>query len=158
MEITLKLKPFYVLTSVVALSASLLTSAYGQTVEVKDGWVRASVPGQGATGAFMKITAKDGARLVGVASPAAGVAQVHEMAMGGGIMRMREVVGGLDLPAGKTVELKPGGFHLMLMDLRAALPKNSTVALTLTLKDTKGQQSQMELTLPVRVIANEHPH
>lgn len=154
----MKIKPFHLVTRALALSASLLSCAYGQTVEVKDAWVRASVPGQSATGAFMKITAKDGARLVGVASPAAGVAQLHEMTMDGGIMRMREVLGGLDLPAGKMVELKPGGFHLMLMDLTAALPKNSSVAMTLTLRDAKGQHSQLELKVPVLMSTNEHRH
>jgi copper(I)-binding protein len=73
----------------------------------------------------MSITAKDGARLVGASSPVAGVAEVHEMKMDGDVMKMRAVEGGLELPAGKTVELKPGGYHVMLMDLKAPLPKDS---------------------------------
>lgn len=124
-----------------------------QSVEVKDAWARTSVPGQKATGAFMKITAKDGAKLVAASSPAAGMAEVHEMKMDGDIMKMRAVTGGLDLPAGKTVELKPGGFHIMLMDLKAALPKDSTVPLTLVFKDAKGVESKVELKVPVDVAA-----
>ena len=133
-----------------ALIASLACSSlYAQSVEVKDAWVRIAVKGQQATGAFMKITAKDGAKLVSVSSPAAGVSEIHEMKMDGDIMKMRAVQGGLDLPAGKTVELKPGGYHVMLMDLKAALPKDSTVPLTLVFKDAKGVESKVELKLPV---------
>ena len=118
-------------------------------VVVKDAWVRTSVPGQQATGAFMTLTAKNGVKLVSLSSPAAGVAEVHEMKMEGDIMRMRAVAGGLDLPAGKTVELKAGGYHVMLMDLKAALPKDSTIALTLVFKDAKGAESKLELKVPV---------
>lgn len=128
-------------------------SVFAQTVEVKDAWARTSVPGQKATGAFMKLTAKDGAKLVAISTPAAGVAEVHEMKMDGDVMKMRAVPGGLDLPAGKTVELKPGGYHVMLMDLKAALPKDSTVPLTLTFKDAKGVESKLELTVPVATVA-----
>ncbi|MDO8700021.1 MAG: copper chaperone PCu(A)C [Rhodoferax sp.] len=136
-----------------ALMAALACgTAHAQTVDVRDAWVRASVQGQMATGAFMKITAKDGARLVGVMSPVAGVAEVHEMKMEGDIMKMRAMPA-LDLPAGKTVELKPGGYHLMLMDLKATLPKDSTVPLTLVFKDAKGAESKVELKVPVSITA-----
>ena len=138
----------------IALIAALASaSAFAQTVEVKDAWVRTSVPGQKATGAFMKITAKEGSKLVSASSPAAGVAEVHEMKMEGDVMKMRAVVGGLDLPAGKTVELKSGGYHVMLMDLKAALPKDSTVPLTLVFKDAKGVESKVELKVPVAAMA-----
>lgn len=129
------------------------TALYAQTVEVKDAWVRTSVQGQKATGAFMNITAKDGAKLVAVSSPVAGVAEVHEMKMEGDVMKMRAVAGGLDLPAGKTVELKPGGYHVMLMDLKATLKKDSTVPMMLTFKDAKGVESKVELKLPVSTVA-----
>ena len=113
-----------------ALIAALTCgAAYAQSVEIRDAWIRTSVPGQKATGAFMKITAKDGTKLMGASSPAAGVAQVHEMKMEADVMKMRAVTGGLDIAAGKTVELKPGGYHLMLMDLKAALQKDSTCLL-----------------------------
>ena len=135
--------------SLALIAALACGTVYAQGVEIKDAWVRASVPGQKATGAFMKITAKDGVKLIGVSSPAAGVAEVHEMKMEGDVMRMRAVAGGLDIPAGKTVELKPGGYHLMLMDLKAALPKDGTVPLTLLFKDAKGVESKVELKAPV---------
>ena len=138
------------LTLLAALSCS---ASYAQTVEVKDAWARSSVPGQKATGAFMKITAKDGAKLVGASSSAAGIVEVHEMKMEGDVMKMRAVAGGLDLPAGKTVELKPGGYHIMLMDLKAALSKDSSLALTLLIKDAKGVESKLELKVPVATTA-----
>ena len=123
--------------------------ATGATVDVRDAYVRQSVPGQSGTGAFMKLTSQAGTRLVGVSTPAAGVAEVHEMKMEGDTMKMRAVPGGLDLPAGQTVELKPGGYHVMLMDLKAALPKGASVPLTLRFEDAKGTRSSLELKLPV---------
>ena len=148
-------------TKTLIIAAALLAgTAYAQTVDVKDAWVRTSVPGQKATGAFMKLTAKDGAKLVAASSPVAGVTEVHEMKMEGDVMKMKAVAGGLDLPAGKTVELKPGGYHVMLMDLKAALPKDSTIPLTLVFKDAKGVESRLELKVPVTAapMAAAHKH
>jgi hypothetical protein len=142
------------LVSAMTLAAATLSAfAAGEAVEVQNAWARATVKGQMATGAFMTLTAKDGTKLVGAASPAAGVAQVHEMKMDGGVMKMAEVKGGLELPAGKAVELKPGGYHVMLMDLKAPLVKDSTVPVTLTFKDAKGVESKLELKVPVAMAA-----
>ncbi|WP_372825577.1 copper chaperone PCu(A)C [Polaromonas sp.] len=135
--------------AMLALSAGMVSA---QTIEVKNAWVRTAVPGQSGTGAFMTLTAKDGAKLVGVSTPVADVAEVHEMKMENDIMRMRAVPV-LDLPAGKAVQLKPGGYHVMLMALNQALPKGATVPLTLTFKDAKGQESKVELKLPVAASA-----
>ena len=137
----------------IALALASSAALAQQAVEVKDAWVRTSVQGQMATGAFMKITARENTRLVSVSRPVAGVAEVHEMKMDGDIMKMRAVVGGLDLPAGKAVALTPGGYHVMLMDLKAALPKDSTVPLTLVFKDARGVESRLELKLPVATAA-----
>jgi len=133
--------------------------ALAQVAEVKDAWARASVPGQMTTGAFMKITAKETVKLVAGSSPKAGVVEVHEMKMDGNVMKMRAVAGGLDLPAGKTVELKPGGYHVMLMDLKGPLAKDSQVPLTLVFKDAKGVESKLELKVPVQASAPQtHQH
>ena len=153
---TLTLKTLATVASLVALafgSAAVQAQTQAQTVSVKDAWVRTSVQGQKATGAFMSITAKGGSKLVSASSPVAGVAEVHEMKMDGDVMKMRAVSGGLDLPAGKQIDLKPGGYHIMLMDLKAALPKDSMVPLTLVFKDTKGVESKLELKVPVAAIA-----
>ena len=129
-----------------------LVAAADESVKVTGGWVRSTVPGQKGSGAFMKITAKDGARLTGVSSPVAGVAEVHEMKMEGDVMKMRAVPV-LDIPAGGTVELKSGGYHLMLMDLKQALTVGSTVPVTLVFRDSKGAESRVELKLPVAAAA-----
>jgi hypothetical protein len=110
-------------------------------VEVKGAWVRATVQGQKATGAFMRSppkTAPPGARRV-----AGG--RRHRSARDEDGRRRHEDARrpGLDLPAGKTVELKPGGYHVMLMDLKAPLAKDSTVPLTLVFKDAKGAESKL---------------
>lgn len=142
-----------------AVAATLLsTAALAQTVEVKGAWARATVQGQKASGAFMQLTAKDKAQLVSVSSPVAGVAEVHEMKMDGDVMKMRAVQGGLELPAGKAVDLKPGGFHVMLMDLKTPLVKDTTVPLTLVFKDSKGVEFKTEINVPVSLAAPAGAH
>jgi len=137
------------LIAALALSGA---SLHAQTIDIKDAWIRSSVHGQMATGAFMKITAQDSAQLVAAASPVAGVVEVHEMKMDGDVMRMRAVPA-LALPAGKTVELKPGGYHIMMMDLKTALKSDTVVPLTLTFKDAKGVERTMVLQVPVQAMA-----
>ena len=133
----------------VALTTVCAINAFAQNVTVTDAWARATVQGQKATGAFMKITAKDNVKLVGVSSPVAGVAEIHEMKMDKDVMKMSALPNGLELPAGKAVELKPGGYHVMLMDLKAPLAKDTTVPLTLTLQDAKGVKSTVALKVLV---------
>ena len=120
--------------------------APAQPVQVAGAWVRSTVPGQKGTGAFMQITARQGLRLVGVTSPLAAVSEVHEMKMEGDVMRMRQI-SGVDLPAGVAVELKPGGYHVMLLDLKQPVLPNSTVPLTLLFKDARGVESKLDLSV-----------
>ena len=135
------------------LAAALWTGhALAQNVEVKDAWARATVQGQKASGAFMTLTAKTDTTLVGVASSVAGLAQVHEMKMDGNVMQMRPLPEGLRLPAGKAVALT-GGFHLMLMDLKVPLQKDTTIPVTLRFKDAKGVESTLDLKVPVSTSA-----
>ncbi|MEQ1658969.1 MAG: copper chaperone PCu(A)C [Hylemonella sp.] len=138
--------------ALIAALALIAGAVHAQTVEVREAWVRSTVPNQKSSGAFMKLTAKEGTRLIGADSPVAGITEVHEMKMEGDVMKMR-AVSALELPAGKTVELKPGGYHVMLMDLKTALKKDSTIPLTLLFKDAKGVESKVEVQLPVRGMA-----
>ncbi|MFN9726364.1 copper chaperone PCu(A)C [Acidovorax sp.] len=131
-----------------AACASAPAWAQSAAVKVDGAWARASVQGQKATGAFMRLTAQDATRLVRAESPAAGVTEVHEMKMEGDVMKMRAVPA-LELPAGKTVELKPGGYHVMLMDLKAPLAKDTAVPLTLVFQDAKGAESRLTISVPV---------
>jgi copper(I)-binding protein len=130
------------------LGAFLALPTWAQ-VKIDEPWARATVPGQKATGVFMKLTASQASQLVGVSSPVASVAEVHEMKMDGNVMKM-SAVPAIDLPAGKSVSLQPGGYHVMLMDLKAPLAKDSSISLTLKFKDSKGVLSQQELKLPVK--------
>jgi periplasmic copper chaperone A len=143
-------------TGAVSILFILSAAVMAQTVDVQGAWTRATVQGQKATGAFMKLTAKEGAKLVSASSPVAGVVEIHEMKMEGDVMKMRAIPGGLDLPAGKAVELKPGGYHVMLMDLKTSLVKDTTVPLTLVFKDVKGVESKTELKVPVATAAPAH--
>lgn len=120
-------------------------------VSVEDAWVRATVPQQKATGAFMKLNAAKDTRLVSVTSPASPVVEVHEMAMQDNVMRMRQVPG-VELPAGKTIELKPGGYHIMLMDLPQQMKAGETVPLTLVFEGKDGKRESLEVQAPVRPV------
>lgn len=141
------------IASLIFIAATAAASVQAQTVDIKDAWARATVQGQTATGAFMTLTSRSPAKLVGVSSPVAGVAEVHEMKMDGNVMKMRAVSGGLDLPSGKPVSLAPGGYHLMLMDLKLPLKTGTTIPLTLVFKDARGQESRTELKVPVATAA-----
>ena len=124
-----------------------------QTITISNAWARATVQGQKATGAFMTVTSKENAKLVAVSSPVAGIVEIHEMKMEKDVMKMSALPNGLDLPAGKAVELKPGGFHIMLMDLKLPLNKDVAVPLTLTFQDASGKKSQQVVQVPVSVQA-----
>ncbi len=92
-------------------------------------------------------------------SPIAAFGQVHEMRMDANIMKMRALKEGLELPAGKTVELKPGSFHVMLMDLKMPLLSGTTVPVTLAFVDVKGIESTVDLTVPVNAMTHvEYTH
>ena len=140
-------------TFVAALVAAPMAAAQ---VTVADAWARAVVPGQSSTGAFMRITAATGATLVAAASSAAGIVEIHEMKMEAGVMKMN-AVDRLPLPAGKPVELKPGGYHVMLMDLTRPLKEGDTIPITLTVVDGAGKSQQVEVRASVRALAATPP-
>ncbi len=145
----------------IACTAALLAagSVFAQTT-VTDGWVRGMVAPQRATGAFLKITSPQGGKLVAVSTPVARTAEVHEMVMQDNVMAMRAIES-LELPAGKTVELKPGGHHLMLMGIEQPLQPGATVPVTLTVEGKDGKRETLQLTLPVKPLAAaaaEHKH
>jgi len=129
-------------------AGAFATAAHAQTVTVSAPWVRATAAEQKATGAFMKLQSSGPVRLVEVRSSVAGVVELHEMAMDGDTMRMRAVAG-LDLPAGTLVELKPGGYHVMLMDLKQPIKAGDTVPLTLVIEGRDRQRS----TIDVKAVA-----
>lgn len=116
----------------VVLGAVLLAAAAAAhaQVEARAAWVRGTVQGQTTAGAYMRLLSGSGASLVGAESPAAGSVEIHEMRMEGNVMRMREV-SKLKLPSGKVVELKPGGYHMMLVDLKRPLKKGDLVPIRL---------------------------
>jgi copper(I)-binding protein len=101
-------------------------------LEIKNVWARATPPGAAVGGGYLVIRNKGAGkdRLVGVTSPASARVEIHEMTMEKDVMRMREEKG-VDVPANNSVELKPGGYHLMLIDLKAPLKAGDKVPLTL---------------------------
>ena len=142
------------LTKAMLLAAAMchgVATAQTVTTSVTEAWVRATVPGQRATGAFLKLSIQGAdATLIAASSPVAGVTQIHEMAMSEGVMRMREVTGGVPLKAGQIFELKPGGYHIMMMDLKQPVKPGDRVTLTLTFKQANGQQSSTQVDAEVR--------
>jgi copper(I)-binding protein len=133
-------------------------------IAVKSAWVRGTVPAQMMSGAFMEITSKNAATLVGVTTPVAEEAEVHEMRLEGGVMKMRAAPR-LDLPAGKTVVLKPGGYHVMLMGLKRQLKPGDMVPLTLKIESANKKVNTAvvnaevrELSEPSRPDHHDHMH
>jgi copper(I)-binding protein len=115
---------------ILLLLLSLLALPVRAQVEVGGAWVRPTVEGQLGTGAFMTLRSREPLRLVGASSAVAGVVEIHEMALQNNVMRMRAIEA-LPLPAGQPVELKPGGYHVMLMDLKRTLRAGEQVAIEL---------------------------
>jgi hypothetical protein len=143
----------HVRTTPVVLAALLAigSAAQAQTT-VKEAWIRGTVAQQKATGMFAQITSTAGGKLVAASSPVAGVVEIHEMTMDGNVMKMRAVPG-VELPAGKTVELKPGGYHVMLMDLKQTLAAGSMVPVTLVVEGAGGQRETIEVKAAVRPVS-----
>jgi copper(I)-binding protein len=139
--------------TVFSLAALVLAVSAQAQVSVKDAWVRATVPQQKATGAFMQIVSAKDARLVEAKSSVAGVVEIHEMTMANQVMQMRAIAG-LDLPAGKMVELKPGGYHVMLMDLKGQVKEGDPVPLTLVVEGRDGKRQTLELKVPAKALNN----
>ena len=142
-------------SSLRVLSALALMWAAGAAhaqVTVGDPWVRATVAQQKATGMFAQVTSAQGGKLVAASSPVASVVEIHEMAMENNVMKMRAVPG-LELPAGKAVELKPGGYHVMLMDLKGPVKAGDTVDVTLTIEGKDGKKEQIAVKAPVKALA-----
>lgn len=133
--------------------AAGLSTASAQGVTVSGAWVRGSVAGQTASGAFMELQSAENAVLLGASSPVAGVVELHEMSMDNGMMKMRAVPK-LELPAGKTVALKPGGYHIMLMDLKRPLKKGEVVPLTLRFAGKDQQPGSIEVKAEVRALTS----
>ena len=123
-----------------------------ESVNVSNAWVRATVPGQSVAGAYLDITASAPAALIAVESSVAGKGELHTMSMDGGVMKMRPV-GKIELPANQTVSLKPGGYHVMLMDIKRQLKAGERVPLKLTLQDRNGVNSTLEVEAEVRTRA-----
>lgn len=120
-------------------------------VRVTGAWARATVAQQKVTGAFARIESTEATRLVAVTSPAAARVEIHEMAMADGIMKMREV-GVVAVPAGQAVELKPGGFHLMLMDLKKPVAAGEAVPLSFVFEDKAGKRQTVEVRAEARAL------
>ncbi|WP_255423012.1 copper chaperone PCu(A)C [Undibacterium sp. FT79W] len=142
--------------SIIAAAVASVTLAAQAEIVVKDAWVRATVPQQKATGAFMQIQSTKNVRLIEVQSAAAGLVEVHEMKMDNNVMKMRAIPQ-LDVPAGKNVELKPGGYHVMLMDLKAQAKAGDTVTLKLIFEDENKKQETVDVKATVKSLTTmEH--
>ncbi len=112
-------------------------------VTVRDAWVR---------GVFVQLSAEQATRLVAAKSPVAGVVELHEMVMDGDVMKMRQIPG-LDIVPGRVLELKPGGFHVMLIDIKGKLRSGDVMPITLVFEDTKTKKTfAQEVKAPVTAL------
>ncbi len=142
---------FHALMPVMALvlAAASASTLAQSTPQVSAAWVRGMVAGQGATGAFLVIDAAEPVSLVGARSPVAASAQVHEMAMEGTVMKMRPAPA-VRIEPGHRLELKPGGYHIMLMGVRSPLKAGERVPLSLEFERADGGRIRVETQAEVR--------
>ena len=136
-----------------AVSAAASAAAAGPSapvVQVSGAWARATVAGQSSSAAYMVLTAPAAQTLVAAETDAAGLTELHEMAMQGDVMRMRQLANGLALPAGQAVTLKPGGLHIMLMQLKRPLQAGEVLPLTLTFKAADGTLRTQQVPVTVQ--------
>ncbi|MGZ5039151.1 MAG: copper chaperone PCu(A)C [Usitatibacter sp.] len=131
------------------VAAACCSLGVDAAVTATDAWVRATVPAQKTTGAFLTLQSTDDAKLVGVATPVANSAEIHESGMSAGTMRMH-AVDSVALPAGRRVELKPGGYHVMLLGIAKPLGAGDKVPLTLTIEGPGGRRSTVDVVAEVR--------
>ncbi len=148
------MKPLNVL--MFSLLALLSVPAFAQT-RVDDAWVRATVPGQPSTGAFMRITSSDNAKLLEAKSPVAKIVQIHQSKMDNDVMSMQPVQF-VPLPAGKTVAIEPEGYHVMLIDLLGQVKEGDEVPLTLVLENAKGVKESIEVKAKARALNSMADH
>jgi periplasmic copper chaperone A len=148
-----------------AMSIGLLLSSsqvFAQ-VTVSEPWIRATVGGQKVAGGYMQIKSTRDLALVGAKSPASATVEVHEMAIVDNVMKMRALQK-LDVPAGRSVELKPGGYHLMLIDIKEPMKVGAKVPMQLIFEDKDKKRETVDITAEVRPIGgasagkNEHKH
>ena len=143
-------RPAVRLFRAVAFASALCAGALAHAqVKVDNAWVRGAVPGQLTTGAFLDVTSKTGAKLVKVESPIAAVVEIHASETKNNLMTMRAVPS-VDLPAGKPVRFAPGGFHIMLMDLKQPVKNGESVPLKLTVEAPDGKQETIDVKAQVR--------
>ncbi len=142
----------------------LIASAFAHAqITVSEPWIRATVGGQQVAGGYMQIMSVRDMALVAAQSPAAAMVEVHEMAMVDNVMRMRALAK-LDLPAGRAVELKPGGYHLMLIDIKEPMKVGAKVPLRLIFEGRDKQRETVDVTAEVRPLSgasagkSEHKH
>ncbi len=151
----MKIKRLFGLYAFAGMVLGLSFSAHAQnakvgSVQIENAYTRATVPGQQVAGGFMKIENKGAAdQLVSASSPVAGEVQLHEMAMDGNVMKMRQVKD-IAVPAGGAVELKPGGLHLMFMNIKAPLTAGETVPVKLKFAKAR----EVEVKIPVNAMGN----
>jgi copper(I)-binding protein len=141
------------LFALVALSVAPLALAQ---VNVGDAWARATVPAQKTSGAFLRIQSAQPATLIGVESVAAHSVEIHQMRRDGDVMRMRQVKA-LALPAGTQVELKPDGYHLMLIGLKQPLSAGQHIPLRLTIQHADKKTEIVEVQAEVRALGAAAP-
>ncbi len=145
--------------TLLALTSFLLaTPALADSVRIDDPWTRATAPGQKVAGGFMRLTAAADMTLVGGASPVSSHVELHTMQMDGGVMVMRQV-DNIPLPKGKTVELKPGGLHIMFIGLKQPIKAGDKVPVTLQVRGADGKEQTLAVTLEARATGGmQHKH
>ncbi|RXU65627.1 transporter [Pseudomonas protegens] len=144
-------RPSRLKSALLLISLLGLAGTAGAATQVDNAWVRATVPGQHASGAFMDLTASSDSKLVEVQSPVAKNVQIHQSSMHNDVMSMQPV-DAIALPAGKKVSLDTHGYHVMLMELTGQIKVGDTVPLTLIVENAQGEKESIKVQAQARAL------
>ncbi|WP_325984662.1 copper chaperone PCu(A)C [Pseudomonas sp. W17] len=144
-------RPSRLNTALLLVSLLGLGGTASAATQVDNAWVRATVAGQHASGAFMDLTASSDSKLVEVQSPVAKNVQIHQSSMHNDVMSMQQV-DAVALPAGQKVSLDTHGYHVMLMELTGQIKAGDKVPLTLTVENAKGEKETIKVEAEARAL------
>jgi hypothetical protein len=145
---------------IVAITALLCSAAWAGDVAVSGAWTRATAPGQEGAALQFSIVSQKEAQLVAISSPLAGAAEIHSMTHDNGVMKMH-AIDSLPLPAGKVVDMGAGGYHVMLLNLKAPLKAGEKMPFAVTVQFADKHKATVKAKAEVKPLTDgqdEHEH
>ncbi len=146
-----------VLAALNGLPAAFAQKSSAEAPQISDVWIKATIPGSNVSAAYLRIKSAKTVKLVKAETAVANIAELHSMNMKDGVMEMK-AESSFNVSAGKTIELKPGGMHIMLMQVAKPIKAGDKVPLTLTFDTGGGNSLVMNVEAIARAQSAHHAH